>query len=91
MACQQNELRKKEMKVTTITCEWSETIRPGDYQSRKVGLIVQAQLEEGDDPRKIADQLMSGTRKRVLDAIKLNRDEPMPALGSEQVEVKIKS
>lgn len=57
------------MKITNITVEWAETIRPADFESKKCGLTVSVQLEEGDDAKVIADQMLSKVKAKVRGAL----------------------
>jgi hypothetical protein len=58
------------MKVTNIVVEWAETIRPADFESKKCGLIVSVQLEDGDDAKAVTNQVLEKVKARVKAALK---------------------
>jgi len=75
------------MKIQSITVEWSQTVKPADYESKKCGLIVQAQIEESDDVRLVTDRLMVRVRERVQVELGLiaKPATPPPAEGIKSV------
>jgi len=75
------------MKIQSVTVEWTQTVKPADYESKKCGLVVQAQIEDGDDVRVVTDRLMVRVRERVQVELGLisRPATPPPAEGIKSV------
>lgn len=47
------------MKITKISVEWTRTVNMGNYHSIRPGVILEAELEEGEDVGDVTKELMS--------------------------------
>jgi len=65
------------MKVTELKIEYGRTIRPADFESKSCKMEVHVVLDDGEDAKKVADQML----KKIKDRVEATLAEKTPVKG----------
>ena len=57
------------MKITNLEFTWEENRQPQKYESVRASLTVSVVVEEGDDPGKVSEAIITRTKAKVKMAL----------------------
>ena len=67
-------------KITTVSVTYERKVNLGDYNSAHIGISIWAELEEGDDPKAITEQLYEDAKGHV-------KAQTLPVVANHRAEV----